>query len=160
MLKFAEIRENSIDVVSGFELSNVKFDPARILSMEYMADRSELYIVSSDADDAEPGSLSINLHVLGVQNSEIINEEIIPTGFNADQSYDISINAVGDHIYINCTLKSADKVFRRTFRAEVGKLVQTSSSEIPHKTAEALKKAVNMLLGGNEDIVIDQMELF
>lgn len=158
LLKFANINENSIDIVTEFELNNVNFDPADILSMEYMADRSELYVVSSDTDDAEPGSVSINLHVLGIRNSEIISEEIIPSGFDADKLHDISINAVVDQVYINDALGSGDKASRRTFRVEDGKLVQTSSADMPGKTFEALRKALNKLLGGNGDI--DQIQVF
>jgi hypothetical protein len=128
--------------------------------MEYMADRSELYIISSDTDSAKSGSASINLHVLGIKDKKIINDEIIPTGFDIEKWHETSIYAIGNDIFINDTMGSGDKTFKRTYKVENGKLVQTSSEDgVARGTVESLEKAVNKQLDG-DDIVIEQVQLF
>ncbi|HPP34933.1 MAG TPA: hypothetical protein PK767_01655 [Clostridiales bacterium] len=159
-LKLAEIKEDSIEIVSEMPFSFAGLDVENMIAIEYFDDSSKLYIISRDGSSASAAA-DINLHEFLLKDSEITRVNTVPTGLDASFAHDIVMSENGNGIIITDTTGSGYKVFRKAYRYDGKEFTQIlPDREVSDYDLCLLEEYAGEFLGTGPKMEIDGIEIY
>jgi hypothetical protein len=170
-LKFADIGENSAEIVSEIPFDFSGLDMENILAMEYFEkskamgsseDYPRICIISRDAaDSSNNAAAGINLHEFLLKDTEIISVNVVPTGLDISFAHDINITEYGSDIIVTDITGSGDRAYRKIYKYDGKKFYELSANEeVSHEALRVLEEYAGKFIGDQAEVKIDRIELF